>query len=162
MRSDDLGLVRGMAATRATLTAWNRAPLRILGPWVAGALAVALALLAAVWVVAELSVPDTHHLQFAGLTRPVHAEDIGRILLGNSLVLALHAMACVAGYIAGSTLPAEAERYSGFWRRVHDRAGLAAMAFVAGATLFSLATQAFVLGFRASTLAAQLDTSPAL
>src|SRR3954451_6499002 len=161
MRSDDLVLVRGMAATRATLTAWNRAPLRILGPWVAGALTVALALLAAVWVVAELSVPDTHHLQFAGLTRPVHADDIGRILLGNSLVLALHAVACVAGFTAGSSLPLEAERYTGFWRKVHDHAGAAAIAFVSAATLFSLATQAYVLGSRACTLAAQFHMTPA-
>src|SRR5262249_45070960 len=56
----------------------------------------------------------------------------------------------------------EAARYSGFWRAVHDKAGAAAMAFVAAATLFSLSTQAFVLGFKASTLAAQVGTSPAV
>ena len=53
-------------------------------------------------------------------------------------MLALHAMACVAGFMAGASLPLAAEGYSGWWRRVHDRAGKLAMAFVAAATLFSL------------------------
>jgi Stage II sporulation protein M len=161
VQTSDLVLVRGIHATRSTLEAWNRRPLQVIGPWVVGAVAVAVALLIAVWVVATLQVPDPTRLQFPGLTRPATAEDIGWILLGNSLVLALHAMACVAGFIAGSSLPLEAQRYSGFWRRVHDKAGMLAMVFVAGATLFSLTTQAFVLGFRASTLAAQFGITPA-
>jgi hypothetical protein len=161
VRSGDLVLVRGIQSTRSTLEAWNRRPLPVLGPWLAGAAVVAVALLLAVWVVATLLVPDTHRLQFAGLTRPATSEDIGLILLGNSLVLALHAMACVAGFIAGSSLPLEAQRYSGFWRRVHDKAGMLAMAFVASATLFSLTTQALVLGFRASSLSHQLGITPA-
>jgi hypothetical protein len=162
MQAGDLVLVRGMRSTRATLGTWNREPLPVLLPWVAGATAVALALLGAVWAVASLSTPDPTPLAFAGLTRPATPGDIRRILAGNSLVLALHAMACVAGYIACSSLPREAARYSGAWRRLHDRAGAAAMAFVAGATLFSLATQAYALGAYASTLAAQLGISPAL
>src|SRR3712207_7572751 len=61
------------------------------------------------------------------------------ILFGrNLLVLALHSLACLAGFIAKSSLPAEAAAYSGRWRTLHDRAGPAAIAFVAGATLFSL------------------------
>jgi hypothetical protein len=123
MDSGDLVLVRGMRSTRATLAAWNRNPLPVLVPWVAGAAAIAVLLLLAVWVVATLSVPDPSRLQFAGVTRPARPDDVTRILLGNSLVLALHAFACVAGFIAGSSLPLEAERYSGFWRRVHDKAG---------------------------------------
>jgi hypothetical protein len=162
MDSGDLVLVRGMRSTRATLQAWNRNPLPVLVPWVAGAAAIAVLLLVAVWVVATLSIPDPTRLQFAGVTRPARPDDVTRILLGNSLVLALHAFACVAGFIAGSSLPLEAERYSGFWRRVHDKAGAGAMAFVAAATLFSLTTQAYVLGFKASTLAAQWDITPAL
>ncbi len=161
MQSSDFVLVRGIESTRSTLEAWNRRPLQVIGPWVAGAVVIATALLFAVWVVATLQVPDATRLHFPGLTRPATAEDIGQILLGNSLVLALHAMACVAGFIAGSSLPLEARRYSGFWRWVHDKAGMLAMAFVAGATLFSLSTQAFVLGFRASTLAAQFGLTPA-
>jgi hypothetical protein len=74
----------------------------------------------------------------------------------------LHAMACVAGYIAGSALPEEAERRHGAWRRVHELAGPAAIAFVGAATLFSLVTQAFVLGSDAATLGAQVGIGHAL
>jgi hypothetical protein len=86
---------------------------------------------------------------------------VGSVLGRNSLVLALHAMACVAGFIAGSSLPLVAQDKRGLWRAVHDRAGPLAIAFVAGATLFSLTTQAYVLGASASTVAAHLETSPA-
>ncbi len=64
-------------------------------------------------------------------------------------------MACVAGFIAGSSLPLEAKAYSGVWRAIHDRAGSAAIAFVVAATTFSLVTQAWVLGGGAATLAFQ-------
>jgi uncharacterized membrane protein SpoIIM required for sporulation len=71
-------------------------------------------------------------------------------------------MACVAGFIAGSSLPREAQSYSGVMRAVHDHAGRLAIAFVSAATLFSLTTQAYVLGSGASTLAAQGGISPGL
>ena len=77
------------------------------------------------------------------------------MLYRNSLVLALHALACVAGFIAGSSLPLEAERYKGVVATVHDKAGPLAIGFVVCATSFSLATQAYVLGSAASTLANQ-------
>jgi uncharacterized membrane protein SpoIIM required for sporulation len=77
------------------------------------------------------------------------------VVFRNSLVLALHSFACVAGFIAGSSLPAEARRHTGVWARVHDHAGPLAIAFVICATSFSLITQAFVLGNGAATLAAQ-------
>ena len=73
------------------------------------------------------------------------------MLYRNGLVLALHAMACVAGFIAGSSLPTAAAGYSGLWRKVHDRAGPLAIGFVIAATLFSLATQAYALGRGAAT-----------
>jgi hypothetical protein len=46
------------------------------------------------------------------------------------LVLALHAMACVAGFIAGSSLPLQAARHKGTVRLVHERGRPVAMAFV--------------------------------
>jgi uncharacterized membrane protein SpoIIM required for sporulation len=76
-------------------------------------------------------------------------------------VLALQAMACVAGFIAGSSLPQQAEQHRGVWRRVHEIAGPLAIAFVGAATLFSLVTQAFVLGSDAATLGAQLQIAHA-
>jgi hypothetical protein len=89
------------------------------------------------------------------------AGDFGHLLYRNGLVLALHAMACVAGFIAGSSLPQLAAERSGMSRRVHERAGSLAIAFVVCATVFSLTTQAYALGQAASTLAAQFGMSPA-
>jgi hypothetical protein len=84
------------------------------------------------------------------------------VLYRNGLVLALHALACVAGFMAGSSLPTAATGYSGLWRRIHDRVGPLAIGFVVAATLFSLATQAYALGHRAGDLSAQLGVSPLL
>jgi hypothetical protein len=66
-------------------------------------------------------------------------------------------MACVAGFIAGSSMPLEAQRYKGVVRVIHDKAGPLAIAFVVCATTFSLATQAYVLGGAASSLAWQIN-----
>ena len=154
-------LVRGLADTRATLSSWNERPGPIVGRWVAGALAISVLLLCAVWLVAVRSEPDFSNSFFGVLGSP----DLGHVLhvlMRNSLVLALHGFACVAGFIAGSSLPREAERYSGAWRWIHDKAGPLAIAFVAGATAFSLMTQAYVLGQGASSLAWRLDISPGL
>ncbi len=114
MRADDLVLVQGARDTRAALTRWNAHPGRVLGPWVAVAAAVAVVLLLATWFVAALSTPDPTRLEIPGVTRGVTPADAGPILMRNGLVLALHAFACLAGFIAGSSLPREAERYSGF------------------------------------------------
>ncbi len=162
MRTEELALVRGWADTRATLARWNRAPARVVMPWAVGALAVAGALLAAVWVVAELSTPDPSGAFFPGVSYPAGADDFAFVLYRNGLVLALHALACVAGFIAGSSLPRAAEGYSGLWRRVHDRAGPPAIGFVLAATLFSLATQAYALGHGAADLAGELGVPPLL
>ena len=48
-----------------------------------------------------------------------------------------------------------AEGYSGLYRKVHELAQPLAIGFVVCATLFSLTTQAYILGSDASTLAAQ-------
>jgi hypothetical protein len=158
----ELVVVQGLRDTRATLERWNARPLKVLGPWVAVAAAICALLLVAVVVIAYMSTPDPTPLSFPGLTRPPQLSDVGQILFRNSLVLALHAMACVAGFIAGSSMPLEAERYSGTWRWVHDKAGPLAIAFVVCATTFSLCTQAYVLGNAATTLAAQGGMAPAL
>jgi uncharacterized membrane protein SpoIIM required for sporulation len=69
-------------------------------------------------------------------------------------------MACVAGFIAGSSLPLVAEQKTGIWRKIHNAAGPAAIAFVAAATTFSLSTQAYALGARTSDLSYHLGLSP--
>jgi hypothetical protein len=158
-----LVVVQGLRDTRGTLQRWNAQPFAVLGPWFAGAAAVTAALLLATLLVAALATPDVTGVLLPGLNEPSSLGAVGGVLFRNGLVLALHAMACVAGFIAGSSLPLEAERYKGWWRTVHDKAGTLAILFVIGATLFSLTTQAFILGNSASTLAAQVGLSrPAL
>ena len=73
-------------------------------------------------------------------------RDVLRVLRSNLLVLALHAMACVAGFIAGSSLPLQAEHHRGVSRWVHEHGGRLAIAFVVCATTFSLSAQAYVIG----------------
>ena len=149
-----------MAHTRATLSAWNDRPWPILGAWLAGSMAIAAMLLSAVWVVAESSTADATPFVLPGLHTDPSMHQVGEVLFRNGLVLALHAMACVAGFIAGSSLPLEAERYKGVWRWIHDKAGPLAISFVTAATIFSLLTQSYVLGTATNTLAAQLDLPP--
>ena len=156
MDAQDLALAQGLRDTRTTLAGWNGRPGSVLGSWALGSVTVACGLLLAVWAVGAIATPDASGLALAGLNRPATLHAAGGVLFRNGLVLALHAMACVAGFIAGSSLPLEAQRYSGVWRWVHDKAGPLAIAFVVCATTFSLGTQAFVLGSGASTLAAQL------
>jgi hypothetical protein len=160
MKAEELAVVQGWEDTRVTLARWRRTPLAVLGPWVLGSLAVAVALLVAIWAVAELSTPDPSGYVLPGLSQPAVLGDVAFLLYRNGLVLALHALACVAGFMARSSLPVVAEGYTGVWRRIHERAGTFAIGFVLLATLFSLTTQAYALGRAASDLAWQLDLSP--
>jgi hypothetical protein len=112
-----------------------------------------------VYAVAGFSTPDPTGIYIPGLRHGPDPQDIGLILFRNSLVLALHAFACVAGFIALNSLPYSAARRTGLSRIVHEKAGPYAMTFVAGATLFSLATQAFFIGGILSTAAAQFGVS---
>jgi hypothetical protein len=157
-----LAFVQGMDDTRATLRRWNATPMVAVRPWALGATAISIGLLSAVWVIAHAATPDITAYRLPGLTAPATLQSVGSVLFRNSLVLTLHAMACVAGFIAGSALPQQAEHHHGWWRTVHEKAGPAAIAFVAGATAFSLCTQAYVLGNQASTIAAQVDISVAV
>jgi hypothetical protein len=149
----------GMRDTREALDAWRARSWRVLVAWTALSLAIALALLGAVWVVAGLLTPDLTPIHLPGLTEPSEAADLLPILYRNSLVLALHATACVAGFIAGASMPLAAEQRTGFSRWVHVKAGELAILFVCAVTLFSLSTQALYLGFQGSTIAFQLHIS---
>ncbi len=161
MQTSDLVLVRGLASTRATLDAWNERPGPVVGRWLAASLAIALVLLGSVWLVAMVSTPDPS-VSFLGNGQSPGIGQVLHVIGRNALVLALHAMACVAGFIAGSSLPLEAQQRTGAWRWVHEKAGPLAIAFVICATMFSLVTQAFVLGAGAASLAARLDIGPGL
>ncbi|MGC1166519.1 MAG: hypothetical protein WA862_10455 [Solirubrobacterales bacterium] len=147
----------GMQDTRETLEVWSERPWAVLGAWLALSLAVALALLTATWFVAGLLTPDLTPIHLSGLTEPAEPSDLLPILWRNSLVLALHGTACVAGFIAGASMPIAAAQRSGFSRWIHVKAGELAILFVCAVTLFSLGTQALYLGFQGATLAAQLE-----
>ena len=162
MKAEQLAVVQGWDDTRATLRRWNASPWPVTIRWALGSLAVAVTLLFLTWVVAATTPADPAAYSYPGVTRPAALHDFGFLLYRNGLVLALHAMACVAGFMAGSSLPQVAEGYSGVWRWIHDKAGPLAIGFVVCATLFSLTTQAWALGSAASNLSAQLDVSPGL
>src|SRR5215208_7294261 len=151
-----------MRDTRIALRRWNDHPWPVVRAWTAGAVAVACMLLAGVLAVASIARPDPTGLYIAGISFPPGPMDVAGVLLRNSLVLALHATACVAGFIAGSSLPLSASRRSGLSRWVHEKAGPLAIGFVICATTFSLCTQAYVIGGGAAALATQLGTSPAV
>ena len=152
----------GMRDTRETFELWNYRPWVVLGGWAALSLAIALTLLSAVWLVSGLMTPDVTPIHLPGFNEPSHPSDMLPILYRNSLVLALHATACIAGFIAGASMPIAAAQRSGISRWIHVKAGELAIVFVCAVTLFSLSTQALYLGMQGSTIAYQLDISHGL
>jgi hypothetical protein len=160
MKAEELAFVQGWADTRLTLRRWKRRPARIMRSWAAGSLAVALLLLTATWVVALVVQADPTGWSYPGLTEPATTGDFGYVLLRNFLVLALHSLACVAGFIAGSALPVVAGDKRGLWRKIHEKAGPLAIGFVVCATTFSLCTQAYALGHECADLAALVHLTP--
>lgn len=160
MNVNDLVLVQGMRDTKLTLARWNQAPASILVPWLALSIAIATGLLFATYAVAKLTPPDPTRYLIPGVNSDATLNDYGQVLFRNSLVLALHALACVAGFMAGSSLPLSASHRSGVSRWVHEKAGPLAIAFVVAATLFSLVTQAYIIGGGMASIAGQLGTTP--
>jgi hypothetical protein len=145
VKREEMALVQGWADTKSALRTWKARPSMVIVPWVRWSFVVSVLLLLATW----------------GVTHVADLGDYGWVLLRNSLVLALHAMACVAGFIAGSSLPQIAEGYHGWFRKVHEIAKPLAIGFVIAATLFSLTTQAWILGHDTSSLANQWGISTA-
>jgi hypothetical protein len=160
MEASEYAFVYGVRRTRNQLAAWNRRPWPVLKVWLLGSLAAATLLLLAVWAVATVA----NVYGFAPTTKPPLAigrpHDVIHILGRNGLVLALHAMACVAGFIAGSSLPMQAPARKGLMRVIHERGGRIAIAMVIGATTFSLVGQAVVLGMSVAEVSSALDASP--
>jgi uncharacterized membrane protein SpoIIM required for sporulation len=71
-------------------------------------------------------------------------------------------MACVAGFIAGSSLPLQAQHRHGLARWVHEHGGRLAIGFVVAATTFSLSAQAYLIGHTLAGVAGFLEVSPGL
>jgi len=152
----------GMRDTRATLRSWQRTPRPVVLAWFAGSALAACALLAGVLAVAAL---ERGYQQVLSLQPPFAVGGPGEVLhifSSNLLVLALHAMACVAGFIAGSSLPLQAEHKRGLSRVVHRHGGRVAIGFVVCATAFSLCFQAYSIGHTLAGVSHFLGYSPAL
>jgi len=134
----------------------------VLRAWLSGSLLAACLLLAAIWVIAEAS--SAHGV--VSLRRPPFGvggfADVARIFLSNLLVLGLHALACVAGFIAGDSLPIQARHSSGLRRAAYLQGRRAALAFVVAATAFSLILQSVRLGVVVASVAGALHSSPAM
>ena len=152
----------GLQRTSEAIRQWRENPAGVLRVWVPASVFITLILLLAVAVISELSsgyvLPSSPAppLVVGGL------GDVTHILFRNSLVLLFHALACVAGFIAGSSLPLQAQRKSGVSRWVHEHGGRLAILFVVGATIFSLSVQAYRLGRTLAGVAAYLHFSPLL
>ncbi|MEA2428043.1 MAG: hypothetical protein QOF37_1671 [Thermoleophilaceae bacterium] len=161
MNAEQLVLVQGMAETRATLSRWRDNPWPVLRRWIAVSALTCVGLLVAVLIVARFVTPDITPLRLAGMVKASPIDCLA-IFGRNLLVLGLHAMACVAGFMAGASMPQLAAARTGISRVVHEHAGRFAILFVIAATIFSLGTQAYVLGSLTSTLSTQLHVAPAV
>jgi hypothetical protein len=162
MDASAYAFAHGVRHTRTTLRAWQSQPGPVLSRWVAGSAAAAAGLLLAVLIVSSL---DGGYQQVISLQPPFAVGDsanVFEVLRSNLLVLALHAMACVAGFIAGSSLPLQAEHHRGVSRWVHEHGGRIAIAFVVCATTFSLSAQAYILGHTLAGVSHFLRVSPAV
>jgi hypothetical protein len=156
-------LAHGVRATRRTLSLWRDRPWPILRSWLLGSLAAAGVLLVAILVIALVSYGSvTTKLQDQPPLFVGGPSDVAQILGHNLLVLALHAMACVAGFIAGSSLPLQAGEHNGLVRLVHERGQPVAMGFVVCATTFSLSLQAYAIGTSVAHVSYALHVPPVL
>lgn len=155
-------LVHGIRSTRGALASWRDRPWPVLRRWLLGSLTAAVGLLFAIYLISLL--PQGHGTVL--LERPPFVVgnqlDVLRILGSNLLVLALHAMACVAGFIAGSSLPLQARYRTGVMRTIHEGGRRFAIVFVVGATCFSLTWQALSLGNTVARVASALHASTAV
>ena len=162
MSASEIALAQGLRDTRGAFERWRGAPGAVLRGWFLGALAFAAGLLAAVLAVASVAQPDLTPAFIPGIAFPADAADVLDVIARNGLVLALHAAACVAGFIAGSSLPEQASRMTGWQRWVHEKARPIAFGWIVAVTCFSLVTQAFILGSAGAQLAEQFLISPTL
>jgi hypothetical protein len=153
MNANEYVFVHGMRSTRSILERWGANPWPVLRIWFIASGLIALGLLGAVTVIGSHLEPDYGFSYTPSTPHGLEIDHVLYVLGRNSLVLALHAVACIAGFIAGATLPLSAERRTGFSRVIHEKARPIAFAWVVAATCFSLATQAFALGIIGATIA---------
>lgn len=135
----------------------------MLGKWVLGSVAAAGVLLFGVMLVSILASTGGHVAVSKPPLKVGGFGDVADIFFGNLKVLALHVFACVAGFMAGSSLPMQAEQMqNGFQRFIHERGARFAILFVVGAITFSLCIQAWVIGSETAKVSHRLGVSPGL
>ena len=141
----------GWADVRASFARCNRDVAGVVRVWMGTSLLVGCALLLATWGVSVVVAPGAAFAAFD----PVPSIEGARALLGrNLLVLLMHALICVAGYMALTSMPIVARGYRGWKRRVHLLAGPVSIAFVSLVTVSSFGLQAWSLGSAAPGIAA--------
>jgi len=162
MDASAYAFAHGVRHTRETLHEWQRHPVRVVARWTAGSALAAAGLLGAVWAVASLDQGYSRVLELNPPFKVGDGGDVLHVLRSNLLVLALHGMACVAGFIAGSALPMQVEGRTGASRWLHEHGGRIAILFVVAATTFSLSAQAYLIGHTLAGISNFLHVSPAL
>lgn len=145
----------GVRDIRASFARWNQDVGAIVRTWMGTSFAIGCGLLLATWLVSlTVERPETAVATFS--TDPSFVGAL-HLVRRNALVLAMHALICVAGYMALTSMPIVAEGYSGFVRRLHLLAGPVSIVFVAVVTVGSFALQAWSLGSAAPAIAAAYD-----
>lgn len=145
----------GWSDVRASFARWNRDVPAILRTWMGTSLLIGVALLLATWLIST-QVASSGELAATfsfepSLTGAVH------LIRRNALVLAMHSLIGVAGYMALTSMPIVAQGHTGWMRRLHLAAGPVAIVFVSLVTVGSFALQAFSLGRAAPAIAAAYD-----
>jgi hypothetical protein len=110
MDASAYAFTHGVRRTRITLRDWQHERWRIMRRWTAGSALAAFGLLAAVLTVSALSSAGAEAIPRKPPFTVGNRAHVPGILGHNLLVLALHAMACVAGFVAGSSLPLQQHR----------------------------------------------------
>jgi hypothetical protein len=153
MDANQYVFTHGIRQTRSILERWGEDPWPVVRTWLLGSCLIALGLLTAVMIAASTMTPDYgfHYGPAIGAGPSPHLvlEVLGR----NSLVLAFHAVACIAGFIAGATLPLSAARRTGLSKFIHEKARPIAFVWVIGCTCLSIAIQTIALGLVGATIA---------
>jgi hypothetical protein len=116
MASNQYALVHGARSLRATLEGWQQDPWALLRRWFAVSAAIGVLLLVGVYVVASAIKPDIGFNYVPSQPQGAEAVHVLDLVARNSLVLALHAFACIAGFIAGVSLPLATESKRGISR----------------------------------------------
>ena len=147
----------GVSDVRESFARWNRDGGAIVRVWMGTSLLLGIALLVATWLVslhaarAQVIDPVPTFSTVPSLTEALH------LVRRNGLVLLMHSLICVAGYMALTSMPIVARGYTGWRRRAHLLAGPVAIVFVTMVTIGSFALQSWALGSAAPAIALAYD-----